>query len=112
MNDFLDTARWLWAPVSAVFAWMLWSLRKATASFDDVLAIEKKIHSEIRRIDLLEGRIHCLPTKDSLHELKIQLVRLEEQHDSLQRLFNNRLEPIATSVRHIEEVLVKNNRLS
>lgn len=106
MQDVIETIRWLWAPVSALFGWVLWSLKKATASKEELAHLDGRLDRETRRIDRIETRLEALPTKDDFHDLSQGLTRLEGKYDAMQRS----IESQGHSVKRIEDYLLNKDK--
>ena len=101
----IEAIRYLWAPIMAIFAWALWSIKQATVSRVEVHGLIKHDQEQDERIAKLEGQgiTHqdLAPIYKELNTMKNDLTKIGAQHGT-------ELENIKSSVGRIEDYLLEN----
>ncbi len=104
MDAILETTRYLWAPIMALFGWALWSIKQATISRAEVQVMIKHDHSQDERIAKLEGAI---VTHEDLALIWTELnaMKLETTKNGTRQ--DTELKSIKSSVARIEKYLLE-----
>ena len=103
-DGIIETTRYLWAPLMAIFGWALWSIKQATISRAEVHQMIKHDHSQDERIATIEGKIV------SHHDLallwtEINALKLKTAANGTRQ--DTELKSIKASVGRIEKYLLE-----
>src|SRR3546814_4528546 len=115
MEDWLKYWPVVVVVINALMLWAGWSMRKAFATKVDLDEVTKTLGKHGNRIGLIERDMQHLPTKDDMHNLKLELsevvgelseVRADYRHVMQQQ---GRIEAVLTRHRSEEHSLNSSN---
>src|SRR4051794_2817470 len=76
--------------LQAVFAWLLWSMRKMFATKDDLTAMTTKVEAIAAaqsiasgEVTLLKQKLDGLPTAEDVNEIKLSIAEIEGDNKAI-----------------------------
>ncbi len=102
-RDFLSLWRPIWSVMTILALWGLWSLKKLTASKDDLYQLENRVVQNEKMLALIEEK--CASRTD-MHKLALRISALK----ATQKAQNEQLNSIGESVKRVENYLLENHK--
>ncbi len=103
LRDFLALWRPVWSVMTILALWGLWSLKKLTATKEDLHQLENRIVHNEKLLALIEEK--CASRSD-VHKLALRISALK----ATQKAQNEQLRTINEAVKRVESYLLENNQ--
>ena len=103
LRDFLALWRPVWSVMTILALWGLWSLKKLTATKEDLQLLQNRIVHNEKLLALIEEK--CASRSD-VHKLALRISALK----ATQKAQNEQLRTINDAVKRVENYLLENNQ--